>query len=365
MPIYLLIDISYHKCVFLRGTTQMAIGSPVRFTGLYSGMDTEALIKQLMYAESLKLNRHQRNITRFEWQREAYRNIYTELSDFRAAQLDVLKQESMRMKSTYNAITTSVKTSDGKDSGAVTVASGSKAGKYTVEVMQLASKDSYTGKVLDKTVTDMIPNDVFTSSDPDDKVSYGFTLNGVNRTITATRADISGAAGANDGERLVNFLNEKLEQTFGSVSGGGSKITASFQPVLDAASNIVGGSVKFATSNYNNMSVSVNYNDGAAVNAYESTSVAASQTMSELFGYALGDTVELMINGSYVKFTGSSTLNSVINEINGKTGINVKMSYAENTGLKLESLDSGAAGKISVIQMSGDFSKLEIGRAHV
>lgn len=71
------------------------ITNNLRFSGLASGIDTEALVKKLMDAEKAQLNKILQNKTKTEWKVDAYREVNTKFLDLRTS------MESLRLESTF------------------------------------------------------------------------------------------------------------------------------------------------------------------------------------------------------------------------------------------------------------------------
>ncbi len=69
--------------------------SGLRFSGLASGMDTETIVKKLMDAERLPLNKMMQKKQTQEWQRDAYRETNTMLLGLRTS------MEKLRLQSTF------------------------------------------------------------------------------------------------------------------------------------------------------------------------------------------------------------------------------------------------------------------------
>jgi len=112
--------------------------SNLRVAGLASGMDTESIIKDLMRAHRMPVDRLQQNRQFLEWQQEAYRDINTALRSFRDQAFN------MRLQSTYLAKSTVVAN---ENTLKATAGSTAVPGSYTVTVHQLAagvSKGSQT-----------------------------------------------------------------------------------------------------------------------------------------------------------------------------------------------------------------------------
>ncbi|NLF35204.1 MAG: flagellar filament capping protein FliD [Clostridiales bacterium] len=125
-----------------------AYGSNARITGLFSGLDTDALVQGMCSNQQSKIDKQVQKKTTFEWQSEAVQEVLDAVKEFSNTYCSPLGASSMLKASTYSAYAvTSVGTS-----GAVTLsASGSSVvdGSYAVRVLQLARNAgvSSAGKV--------------------------------------------------------------------------------------------------------------------------------------------------------------------------------------------------------------------------
>lgn len=101
----------------------------MRIGGLASGMDINQLVKDLMNAERMPLNKLTQQRIWKEWQRDAYREVNLSLTNLRTT------AENMRFQSTFN---TNKATSSNSN---VTVSANSNAlqGNYIVEVLSTAA----------------------------------------------------------------------------------------------------------------------------------------------------------------------------------------------------------------------------------
>src|SRR5690554_4636575 len=66
----------------------------MRITGLATGLDTETMIQKLMQAQRIPMDKLSQKKQTFEWQRDAYRELNTRLTDFRNNALFNMKLES-------------------------------------------------------------------------------------------------------------------------------------------------------------------------------------------------------------------------------------------------------------------------------
>lgn len=101
-----------------------------RVGGLASGMDIDALVKKLMSAEKVPLNKLYQKKQTYEWQRDAYRSVNTKLKTFDTYIADnfILKNITSKTASSSNSNLVSA------------IATGSAAGSLSIEgVSQLAT----------------------------------------------------------------------------------------------------------------------------------------------------------------------------------------------------------------------------------
>lgn len=113
---------------------------PMRLSGMYSGLDTEGIIKELVKAKSLKVDNIKKDKTKLEWKQEAWTSLNTKVKSFFSGALD-----NLRFSTAYKKKTTSV-----SNSSAVSVITGDKAmnGVQTLSIGQLAKSGYLTGAKL-------------------------------------------------------------------------------------------------------------------------------------------------------------------------------------------------------------------------
>ncbi|MBE5937792.1 MAG: hypothetical protein E7265_07155 [Lachnospiraceae bacterium] len=112
----------------------------IRLSGLASGMDTEAIVKQLMEAHSMKKTKVVNNKTKLEWKQEKWKDLNTKLY---ALYTD--KVSNLRFSSSYNVKKTSV--SDSSIAG-IKAKSSSANGNYTMKVNHIATANYVTSGKL-------------------------------------------------------------------------------------------------------------------------------------------------------------------------------------------------------------------------
>ncbi|MED1872998.1 flagellar filament capping protein FliD [Brevibacillus borstelensis] len=112
---------------------------PTRITGLGSGLDIETLVQQQMQAKRIPIDLKRQKLTSLSWQRDAYREVNTQVSAF------LNEVRNLRLESTFLAKKASMSTDDSQK---VTVkpTSGSLNGNFTLEVKQLAKNATLISK---------------------------------------------------------------------------------------------------------------------------------------------------------------------------------------------------------------------------
>ena len=109
----------------------------MRMTGMYSGMDTESIIQELVSAKRTKVDDVKKKQTKLEWKQDAWKDLNTKLKNLQSKYIS-----NMRFASSYMKKTTAV-----SNSSAVSVITGENAvnGVQSLEVRQLAKTGYLTG----------------------------------------------------------------------------------------------------------------------------------------------------------------------------------------------------------------------------
>jgi flagellar hook-associated protein 2 len=108
----------------------------IRMSGLNSGLDTEAIVKELMKAEDQKVTNIKNKQTKLEWKTDKWKDLNTKISTFYTGKLS-----NARFESTFNAKKANVADST---VATVTAQSGAVNGTHSLAVKQLAQAKSYT-----------------------------------------------------------------------------------------------------------------------------------------------------------------------------------------------------------------------------
>ena len=112
----------------------------LRMTGMYSGIDTESIVSQLVQAKSQKVTKLKNEQTKLEWKQEAWQEMNKKLYSLYSSTLSDLRFSSAyKKKSTVSSDTTK----------ATVVASESAVnGTQTLKIKHLAKSGYLTGAEL-------------------------------------------------------------------------------------------------------------------------------------------------------------------------------------------------------------------------
>ena len=116
----------------------------IRLSGLTSGMDTDAIVKELVSAYSMKTQKYEKASTKLTWKQDAWKNLNTKIYGL------YQNVSNMRFSSAYNLRKTSI-----SDATKATVSANSDAvvGTQTLQIKSTAQAAYLTGAQLDKGIT--------------------------------------------------------------------------------------------------------------------------------------------------------------------------------------------------------------------
>lgn len=119
----------------------------MRMTGMFSGMDTESIIQELVSAKQTKVDTKKKEQTKLQWKQDAWKDLNTKLKNLQSKYI-----ANMRFSDAYSKKTTKV-----SNSSAVSVITGEGAvnGVQSLEIDKLAKTAYLTGGKIksDKEVT--------------------------------------------------------------------------------------------------------------------------------------------------------------------------------------------------------------------
>lgn len=156
----------------------------IRITGMNSGLDTEAIIRELVSASSKKKEKIEKQQTKTEWKQDAWKALNKKIKSFQSTISNLRFSDAFRKK------TTSI-----SNSSIASIVTGDNAvnGSQTLAVKQLAKSGYLTGGQLSKnksvkgsTTLSQLTKDSATALSENDKASISVKVNGKTKNIDLT-----------------------------------------------------------------------------------------------------------------------------------------------------------------------------------
>lgn len=113
---------------------------PIRLSGINSGLDTDAIVQELVSAYSLKTEKYTKEQTKIEWKQDAWKNLNTKIYGLYTS------ASNLRYSSAYNLKRTTVSDST---KATVTAASDAVTGTQKLQIIATAQASYITGAKLD------------------------------------------------------------------------------------------------------------------------------------------------------------------------------------------------------------------------
>jgi len=330
-----------------------------RITGITSGMDTDAMIKDLMKVEKMKIDEVDRKKTYTEWEQESYREMTNVIRAFKDEYFDVLNRDTnFRSTSAFSEFTESV-TVSGEDVEYLTVAGTSSIKSYTHEIesiTQLATSDEWNTDELEMA---RISGDAFVIGDRPATLQFSLTIDDVTKTI-----DIGDTSSMNTMNKLINAIDDEIVAEFGDDYTGIVQESAAGDSIyfVKPGSDVT----ILARTDHEAELTWLGFESGESSNDY------LDQSINELFGISDVDLADMTINDvtlSDLGLTSESSLEDLTSAISDNSAIRVELSYSSMTDkLFLQAEDMGSANEISMsatFMSKLGFSDVDDGEHHI
>ena len=332
-----------------------------RLTGITSGMDTDKMVKDLMKAESARLDKVKKNQTSVSWQQEAYREIISKIRTLQSTFFDTLSpSKNISSSASFGKFSYSV-TSGGTASTAVSVTANADAASKAVvinKITQLATKDAMSGAESEMRGIKSGEFDLATL-----KTNLGASgmkltvaIGSDSKVIELTQAEL---AAVGDKTGLATALNAKIAAAFGadyddivSVKNLNTPAPGNGQIEFDSAGSTV--RVYSLSGNENTMT-------GLGLTSGQSNMDYTSKTLNQLFGLTDAQIGTISINGTSISLSQEDSYAVAMDKIN-KSGAGVQLKYDSlSDKFSLTSTAEGSANNIEITSGSGAealFSKM-------
>ena len=217
-------------------------GSPIRFTGLFSGMDTQSMVTQLMRAEGMRMDRLTRRRQMAQWRQEDLRNTMTVMNDFRRQQTSasVIDRNTIMDGSLWNTMRGTATNGNGAVISGVTITTrtGTAAQNVDVRVMQVAqggriqSGATFRGNatpnapIIDRNTTTMANR--FGELEWMREGASADMLGYINDRTTATTARNAAQSSANSSINQINAVRVQLRNAMNALPSGDAPNAADY-----------------------------------------------------------------------------------------------------------------------------------------
>ncbi|MBU3176442.1 flagellar filament capping protein FliD [Clostridium estertheticum] len=237
----------------------------MRITGMATGMDTDATVKQMMKPYTMRMDKMKQDRQVVAWKQELYRDILSDTTTIKDTYFNNAKLDTnVLSKNNYAGFdVTAASSTVGESAGASATASvGAVAGNYKVVVTQLATTDKVDGAKITDTNT-LTPNfnlNKYTTKLSDLKIADGETLqfnytdsNGSKQTkiLTVSEPTTPATSTISKDATISQLIDAVNKGTDGNVKLNFSELTKSFsieglqtgdkKESLVVAENAVGG----------------------------------------------------------------------------------------------------------------------------
>ncbi|AGK97790.1 flagellar filament capping protein FliD [Clostridium pasteurianum] len=329
-------DISSTTSSTPSGMTGAGGGQMIRITGMASGLDVDAIVKKMMTAEQVKIDKAKQDQQTVQWKQEAYQGIIKDIKDLQNTYFNSLDStNNVLSSSNYAAFDSNVTDSTILSA---TPGVGSAVGSYKVDFTggHLAATASVIGTDIVKDTSDTV-NLSNVSTNWSGK-SIGFSINS-GTVVKLTLASVTGSESnvtdlANDINKDINS-NGNLKGKVQAVATSDGKIQ--FQALSDSSVKIIDSTDTTVTE--------ISSLKGRVVNPSLST------TLGDLGLSSASDTFDIVYNGTTKTISVKNTdkLSDVINNISNATSGAVSASFSQLTGkFTIQTSNTGSSENIQI-----------------
>lgn len=207
------------------------------FSGMMSGIDTEALVESMLSGIQGKIDKQNQEQQKLEWKQEIYRSVISKIQAFQTKYFDLTSSTSLRTEAFFNKMTT---TSTNSAAVKIAATNSSMAQDFTVQVAQLAKAAKLTsGKVSTGEIKVNFDESFFDTPTQELKIKVGDSEKSINLLDYESVDDIASAI--ND---MGLGVNATVEEGKLKLDGGETEFTVSGSDNAISTLGIKSGTVK-------------------------------------------------------------------------------------------------------------------------
>jgi flagellar hook-associated protein 2 len=315
------------------------MSNSLRITGMATGMDTEATVKQMMKPYTTRVDKMKQDRQIVAWRQELYRDMLTDTAAIKNTYFDVLKPATnMLSKNSYAGFDVTAANSDPTKSAGVsaTASVGAVVGNYKVEVTNLATAAKVDGTSINESNKFDIANIAKWQSK-----TITFEIGGEKQTITI------GAAA--DKEALIVDINNQIDNNtslkgkINVTDGDGIKFNALTSDSVRVFSTTV-------DTDMDNLKGKVINNPNKYTTKLSDLGIVNGGTLT----FKYNDPNGIQKTSIDIPVLETATISQLIDAVNQGTSGAVKLNFSELTGaFSIESLQTGSSASLNVTENGG------------
>lgn len=321
----------------------------------FSGMDIDSMVKNMMNAKRVPLEKLNQDKQLLEWKREGYRELNSRLYDFRTNKLGTKYGSSSALNANKAVVTGNT---DAVKAEATSMANGI---EMKISVTQLATRTTYSTPGLGQGITgstslaklDNVDLSIMTPKEVEEYLNKGFDIkiNGADFKDKNGKSLFNGSTSISTLVATINS-NEKANAiaSFDEITG---KLT------ISAKDSGEGGTVEIVNPAQGNALIGLfSKTKVVETNGLESTIDESTTTMGQLQNLTVEEAnskkYNFSINGKSFNFDANTTIANLVKGINDQVGANVIASF-DGKKLKIVGKDDGA-----VVMGGGSYELLKM-----
>lgn len=340
-------------------------GSKSRVTGMYSEMDTDQVVKNLLKIEQSRIDRQEQEKTRQTWYNDALENVQDLVEEFQKTYLSALGEKSIATSSVYKSFTV---TMDDDSAVSVSATSGATTGRYTINsVTQLARNASVSSSGISASGTGISEYNTTALKDLkfasplqfDSKNQISFSINGSTFTFGADTSLQTMLNTINADEKAgVTMKYSRLTDGFTiTADRGGANSSVTIRNIsgnafgLNGAFGIAVGTAgdEYAATVSSAASI---VDSGAGITRYSALGELDAALSGALF--AGGSEISFSLNGKAFSFGADTTILDMMYTVNSSdAGVIVRYDDVAET-FSIHSVDKGKDALVSIENIAGN-----------
>lgn len=282
---------------------------PIRLSGMASGLDTDAIVKELVSAYQTKTDKYKKAQTKLEWKQDAWKELNAKIYKF------YTNTFNRTLSSNYNKKKT---VSSDESKASVVAANGSVTGTQTLKINALAKSGYLTGAEIGEGKKELTADSTLKDLGIEGSTNISLTVGDKTETIELDGSmKIRDFLGKLNEKGVVASFDEKNQRFFISSKSSGGSNDFGISAAKDTDKNDIADSVNALKS----------------LGIYYSSSKEEGDAATEGEAYKIdGADAEIVLNGAtFTSDTNSFSINGLTITAKAKTDANETLTLSTDT----------------------------------